>query len=276
MARFIQGNTFATVYEKLLRELTKNPEYTDTAPRGMKIKEIRDVVLEISDSTKNLFTNSVRGVDETYLAGELLWYLSARRDLEFIKTYSKFWEKIADASGNLNSAYGFQLWDNANEHGITEWEWAKSSLLHDRDTRQAIMRFNKPEVSYHGNKDFVCTLTGVFQIRNNKLNLSVNMRSSDAILGLTYDIPFFSLLIQIMCNELRTAGTTDVVPGTLTMLLNSSHVYERHFDLVNNMLTSEFRDASLPVYDYDLVKKPANDIVEAKCDLSKWIKSRCR
>jgi len=277
MARLIRGETFANVYEELLRQLTNKPEFTDTAPRGMRIKEISDVVLQIERSEINMFDNDARGIDHRYLAGELLWYFAGRRDIEFISKYSSFWENIKNNDGTLNSAYGYQLWGTENQFGFTEWKWAIAALSKDADSRQAIIRFNKPEVSFDGNKDFICTLAGVFQIRDGKLNLAINMRSSDAILGLTFDIPFFSLLIQAMRAELLPI-VPDLEIGKLTMLLNSSHIYERHFELVKEMLDNPFTDCALPIYESNLVNLPVNKILSYKLAddaLASWIKDNC-
>jgi len=258
------------VYEEVLKKLTYEFQYEDTAPRGLKIHEISNLLIKIEDASSNLFLNKVRGVDKQYLAGELLWYLSGRNDVEFIKDYSKFWKKISNKDGTANSAYGFQLWNVVNEHGLTEWDWAKNALVNDQDTRQSIIRFNKPSVSFYDNKDFVCTLNGVFQIRNGDLNLFINMRSSDAVLGLTYDVPFFTLLIQIMQFDLAKEGI-DVGIGSLTLMLNSSHIYERHFELVEKMLEHEFIEDSLPKYDEDLVMKSVDEIKSSKSKLGVWI-----
>jgi thymidylate synthase len=275
LATLIKGDMFADAYVQLLGKLANHPEFTNTAPRGLKIKEISNVILEIEDSTVNMFDNQIRGIDHKYLAGELLWYFSGRNDIDFIRRYSKFWENITNEDGTLNSAYGYQLWGIKNKHGFTEWDWAVESLKKDCDSRQAIIRFNKPDVSFLGNKDFVCTLTGTFQIRNSKLNLEINMRSSDAILGLTYDVPFFSLLVQAMVSELKETYPI-IEAGSLTMMLNSSHIYERHFDLVDDMLKHEFVDYSLPMYDKKLIGLNVGDIlVSTEDDLAHWIANHC-
>jgi len=265
------GQNFSSVYRNLGHDLRWLPDRDDVSPRGFKINEISNAYLEIHNPLNSLFHTAEREPSLNYLAGELLWYFSGRRDLEFIEKYSTFWQRLTNPDGQLNSAYGYQLWNNPNEHGITEWEWAKNSLLNDIDSRQALIRFNKPEVSFDGVKDFVCTLNGIFQIRGDQLNLTINMRSSDYIRGLTYDVPFFGLLISAMRHELK-----DVYPnlknGYLAMLLNSSHLYEEHFDMVENMLTDQMWDAPpLPDYDENIIRRPVENILKANGQLVEWI-----
>ncbi len=171
----IVRETFSELYKEILNNIYINPEY-ETSPRGLKIKEVTNVELILTDPTSNLFYNSKRSPKLRYLYPELMWYFSGKNDLEFISKYSKFWNKIANDNGTVNSAYGYLLFNQQNEYGYTEYQWAYESLKNDKDTRQAILRFNKPQHSYDGNKDFVCTLNGIFQIRDNKLKFTTTMR----------------------------------------------------------------------------------------------------
>jgi thymidylate synthase len=118
---------------------------------------------------------------------------------------------------------------------MTPWEWAKESLLADKDTRQAILRFNLPEHCWQGNKDFVCTMHGNWLIREDKLNLTIVMRSNDAVLGLAYDLPWFCSLMDKMLEELKEKYPT-LTKGTYTHLAHSLHIYEKNEELVKKMI----------------------------------------
>jgi thymidylate synthase len=96
----------------------------------------------------------------------------------------------------LNSSYGNLIFRELNEHGHTQYNWVIKSLLKDKDSRQAFMHFNKPRHQFQENKDQVCTLNAIFHIRDNKLNMTLTMRSNDVILGFMTDFTFFSILHQ--------------------------------------------------------------------------------
>ncbi len=248
-----QAKTFAAVYEEALHDLMKNPEYV-TQPRDMKINEMCDVALEIEDPLSCLYTNPERSSQFKYIAAELLWYFMGRNDVEYIAKYAKFWESIQNDDGTVNSSYGNLLFANKNEHGLTQYRWALESLIKDKDSRQAILHFNLPIHQRHGNKDFVCTVYGIFQIRNNRLNFTVHMRSNDVILGLPTDIAFFATLQSQMLKHLRQHGNySDLSMGTYTHIANSFHVYERHFDLVNRMIQHKFKPVDIPAVDCNLI-----------------------
>lgn len=282
--KVIQGKTYAKVYSDILRTLSTSSEYI-TGPRGLQTKEVIDLLAIIENPLENLWQCEARPFPTRYLAGELIWYFGAWNDLDFIKNYSKFWKRIANKDGTLNSAYGHLLFNKLGEQ--SQWEWAWSSLMKDQDTRQAIMHFNRPEHQTEGNKDFVCTLVGHFMIRDNKLLFSINMRSSDVIRGLTFDVPYFLLLHQQMWKHLKTKYT-DLELGQFRILLNSSHVYQEHYDLIDQMLETGIEEDRLPIIDVDLIDpsgKPnpiwsqlRTDLDEPRTNdkLIQWIKNEAK
>lgn len=249
--RTYRGDTFADVYELALRDTLSNPEYT-SSPRGMEIKEICNAALVIDDPYFPLYENEVRSSQFKYIAGETVWYFTGRKDIEFIDKYSKFWKQLDNGDGTVNSAYGNLIFKEPLSDGRNQWQWALDSLIEDRDSRQAILHFNKPSHQWKGNKDFVCTLNGVFQIRDNRLNFTVDMRSNDLILGTATDIAFFCLLQQQMLKHLQV-WYPNLKMGNYTHIVHSLHIYERHFDLVKRMLDKPFMQMSYPPLKENLI-----------------------
>jgi thymidylate synthase len=201
----------------------------------------------------SILITSLQSIRIQLLAAELVWYFAGDRGIEYITRYAKFWEHIASLDPEtkkpvVNSAYGDLIFRKKNQYDYSQYHWAFESLANDKDTRQAIMHFNMPLHQYEGNKDFVCTLHGMFMIRDNKLNLTVSMRSNDAILGTPTDIPFFCTLQRHMFYHLKPLYP-ELELGTYKHQVHSMHVYERHFDLINEMLEHQFKAESLPDID---------------------------
>lgn len=236
-------NNIHEAYLETLKDIYYNPDFK-SAPRGLPIREKTDYsfrVLNPSDEpivTKDLERNKVIA---SYTAKETELYNScANTAAEFGKA-SKFWLSLANPDETVNSAYGYLIWKNRS-HGNprfevgnperdygsmrTPWEWAKQSLIQDKDTRQAIARFSLPEHQWMGNKDQTCTMHANFLIRNDQLHLSVVMRSNDLWLGLTYDLPWFMSLIDRMVEELKPTYP-NLTKGTYTHTVHSLHIYER-------------------------------------------------
>jgi thymidylate synthase len=250
--RVYRGKSFADVYKASLTDLIQNPEHS-VSPRGFKINEIINAAHVVEDPSLCLYENSRRGSQLKYIAAETVYYFSGRRDLNFIKRYAPFWEQIANDDLTVNSAYGNLIFTEENKFGMTQWNWAFQSLVKDKDTRQAIILFNKPDYQYFGNKDVICTLNGIFNIRDNKLNFTIQMRSNDAILGTPTDFAFFCLLQMQMLKLLKEAAYPELELGTFTHFANSYHVYEKHFNLIEEMINSDFRLAKFESINLDFI-----------------------
>lgn len=273
---------FSEAYRESLIDLMKDPDHV-VSPRGMEVRESMNVSFEI-DPTSNLYLNEARSSQNKYIAAELIWYFSGSNDSNFISKYAKFWQSIANEDGTSNSAYGNLILSKMNDHGYTQYRWAFESLMRDPDSRQAVMHFNLPEHQYTTNKDFVCTMYGIFHIRNNKLNLSVFMRSNDAILGTPTDVAFFTVLQQQMHRHLKAEKYEDLELGKYYHYSNSYHVYDRHYDLIDRMLSSDFKSDSTPFLDSDLISPqgvPNSELlllehsnIEDPSEFKEWIRSK--
>jgi len=101
------------------------------------------------------------------------------------------------------------------------------------------MHFNKPHHQFLENKDQVCTLQALFHIRENKLHMTLTMRSNDVIYGFMTDWAFFSILQYHVYLALREKYT-HLQMGSYTHISHSMHVYERHYDLLEKMVGPEY------------------------------------
>ena len=238
-----KGSSFAECYKDSLIHLISDGE--ENSARGTKSKELLDVALVVEDPTQCIYSNEARGSQLKYIAAEFLWYYTGRNDVAFISKWAKFWESIQNPDGTANSAYGNLIFREKNMHGMSQYQWAMQSLLSDANTRQAVMHFNKPKHQYSGNKDFVCTMYANFHIRNNRFYMSVFMRSNDAIWGTPTDVAFFCSLQIQMYSQLKEFYP-ELALGTYTHVANSYHVYDRHYDLAQRMVASNFTPASIP------------------------------
>lgn len=257
-----QAQDFSQLYSKCLRDLLRSPEFV-TSPRGMKILENTNVALVLENPLSCLYSNERRSSQKKYISAELLWYFMGRKDVEFIKDYAKFWTSIQNEDGTVNSAYGNLIFTKKNRFGYSQYDWALKSLIKDRDSRQAVLHFNMPEHQYLTNKDFVCTMYAIFQLRDDRLNLTVSMRSNDVILGLPTDAAFFATLQSQMLSHLKPKYP-DIRLGTYTHITNSLHLYEHHFKLVEEMFDHDFTREEIPPVGRDLVYADGTPSIDFK------------
>lgn len=250
--------TYKTIHEAYLaalRDVWYEPEYR-SAPRGLPVREILNytftVLYPVAESivTKDVQRNNT--ILEYTLKENELYNSCSNRAEDFIKA-SKFWDKIKNPDNTINSAYGYLIWGNPShgdarfEHEVepkynldidykrTPWRWCRESLIQDKDTRQAILRFSLPEHQWMGNKDQTCTIYGIFMIREDRLYLSMFMRSNDLMKGLVYDLSWFISLMDRMVEELKPTYPT-LKKGTYTHTSNSMHIYEKDGPAILKML----------------------------------------
>jgi thymidylate synthase len=200
------------------------------------------------------------------MVAELLWYLSANNKTAWIAKYSAFWNDISDDGHTANSAYGARLFvphEKIANGRFTQWQYVLNELRRDNDSRRAVMHLRVPADSIDARLDVPCTLSLQFFIRNKKLHMIVNMRSSDLIFGIAYDIPAFTLFQEILANQLN------VELGTYTHMSNSLHIYERHFDMVEKILRNQ--DPSLKMAAQYGPMPPLDKLGATQPALEHWI-----
>jgi len=200
--------------------------------RGCKISELLNKQIEIFSSHPFMLFPS-RKYDLNYFKAEMLWKLKADPYDDSIKEKAKMWESVQNNDGSFNSNYG-QYWFG-QQMGLFK---AFNELVQDRNSRRSTIPMLSTEHIGHGVKDTVCTGHITFHIRNGVLNMSVSMRSSDQIFGLGTDLPTFAVLHRIMLGMIRSVYM-DVVLGTINLTADSSHIYERHFRMVKDILENQ-------------------------------------
>ena len=223
--------TFNDKFKDLILDIENNGNVSQ--PRDMKVKERTVQTLEF-DPTQTIANFDSRSFNWKYFSGELCWYLNRDRDVDYISQFSGMWSTLTNPGSNeINSNYGSLLLDG-------QLQWALNSLKADKNTRQAISFLNQPKFQFEGNKDFVCTMYLNFFIRDNKLNMKVQMRSNDIFYGLTFDAPYFSFIHQHMRLWLLETYP-ELELGTYYHCADNIHFYERHFELSNKII-SETKD----------------------------------
>lgn len=204
-------------------------EGEDVAPRGYSIMERRNLQLRIYPQFPfNPF--SARNYSVGYFKQELRWKLGASKYDESIKAHAKMWESVQNPDGSFNSNYG-QYWFG-QQMGLMK---AVLELIRDRDSRRAVIPMLSDNHLSPETNDTVCTESITFHIRNQVLYASIHMRSSDQIFGLGTDIPTFAVLMHLAHGLLLNNYPT-LQMGDMTITAASSHIYSRHFDMVERIL----------------------------------------
>lgn len=228
-------SNFTEAYYHLIRKVNDKYDF-ESAPRGQKVRESLAVSFSIDDPRHRLLYIPEREFPLCYVVAESLWYLLGENKTEWISNYSAFWKNISDDGTAANSAYGARMFrtnPKIAQGKLVQWDYVKEELKRDPDSRRAVILIRTPEDALDAHKDMPCTLSLQFFIRGGKLDLVVTMRSTDLILGLTNDVPAFTLFQELMAFELG------IPVGTYYHTSNSLHIYERHFDMAKRITEGE-------------------------------------
>ena len=170
-------------------------------------------------------------VNKDYVDAELRWYESESTNIYDIYEDEKdpplAWQHSANRHGEINSNYGFLIWNNRFH---CQYERALEELEENPDSRRAIMIYNRPDIwmEYNENQknDFICTNAVCYYIRNEELQAVVQMRSNDVVFGYKNDYAWQQYVLESLANDLG------IQPGFIQWQVQNLHVYERHFHLV--------------------------------------------
>ncbi|NVY97174.1 thymidylate synthase [Lactobacillus sp. DCY120] len=213
----IVGNTLDEVYVQAISNVMDNGVEVD--PRGLLVKEIQGLHIKVNEPWKHVITNTGRNMDLRFAVGEFLWYLDKDNSLDRLLFYNKRYKNFSDDGSTLHGAYGPRIFRKS-------WAAAKRKLCSDIHSRQAVINIYDANIDLEkATKDVPCTLSMHFMIRNDKLQLFVNMRSNDLIWGFPYDTFSFTMFQELMAKEIG------IKMGSYHHYINSAHIYKRHYEI---------------------------------------------
>lgn len=191
------------------------------APRDQATREIRNAVM-VFDPTRPFAWGINRKISSKILAAETMQILAGVSDLVQLAAASKGrFILYSDDGIKLHGAYGPRLY-----RGLTR---VVDKLDEDPDSRQGhAVIWNRHELQ-QPTRDLPCTSSLTFDIRDDRLNMTVFMRSSDVLMGLTYDVPTFANI------QAAIAKALGIPMGEYVHHSASLHIYERDFELHDQM-----------------------------------------
>lgn len=208
------------------------------APRGHDIVELIAQKL-IIDNYNFMHTPEHREYDAVYKYwfAETAWYMSGDTNPDKIVRHAKMWGDIKNTDGTINSNYGHRVFYRQNNKGLSGFQFALNCLMNDKDSRNAIIIYNEPDLCFNGNKDFICSQSQHFLIRNDELICLIHLRSSDLIYGMYFNAPWWSLVQQQMLLNLLPLYPNLKI-GRIEVFISSAHIYEKHWLLAEKILAS--------------------------------------
>jgi thymidylate synthase len=208
-------------------------------PRGQDTREVLHHINLTTDLNRPVITCPARKLNYHFMAAEALWIVTGRNDVEFLAAHNARMREFSDDGKVLAGAYGPRI--------QPQLPYVVRCLLHDRDTRQAALTIwtQCPAPS----KDIPCTIAMVFSIRGGRLYQHVFMRSSDAWLGVPYDVFSFAMVaVNVACQYNAICKTSERIGlGHQTITMTSSHLYQTNLEAATAIIGAPVSGACLPV-----------------------------
>lgn len=177
--------------------------------------------------------------------GELLWFLSGNTnayDLE-LKYGCTIWQEWARPNGELGKVYGHQ-WRNFGalsverdgwfyeKSGFDQIKWLINEIKTNPTSRRLYVTAANPNDRYDQELD-CCHNYFQVVIKNGKLSLYFQMRSTDTFLGLPYNIASYASLAHMLALE------TGYEVGELVYSGVDVHLYTNHIEQAKLQLSRE-------------------------------------
>lgn len=200
---------------KHIRIRAKEPKYKEVIAASYAFNPVTDHVMTTSS---NIF-------DLKKAAAMYFWYkLGDRADTMILNYFDEYNKCIDENHKEFNSNYGYYAYVEGGLDRCIRY------LVENKNTRQACFCINNNEAMKPESIDKLCTNTIQFFIRKNKLEMVVQMRSSNFLTLLPYDAFMFTVFYQHVYSQLRNNVYYDLQTGLIHMQVASLHMYDEDFN----------------------------------------------
>lgn len=243
-------NTFKKIY------LDLKTQGKTVVARGQETLEIENYSYTLSPRER--FPNfPSRKLKIDYIKKEFLWYLRGERHDLSICDHANIWKGIIESDGGINSNYGQYIFTGG------QFLSAYKALAEDRESRRGSIVILSQDHVNTATKDLPCTYSLNFRIREGFLNMSVHMRSQDAIFGMGNDAPTFSIVHEMMFAYLSSIYS-DLQMGNYFHTADSFHIYKRHYGMLESILQEDIVAVDCPIISS---KEEAKFIIDNRSNL---------
>ena len=164
---------------------------------------------------------------------ELLW-IWQKKSNDIHELGSHIWDSWADENGTIGKAYGYQL---GVKHRYAEgWFDQVDRVIYDLKNNPASRRIMTNIYNHHDLYEmglYPCAYSMTFNVAGKKLNAILNQRSQDMLTANNWNTCQYAMLTMMMA---QVAG---LEPGEFVHVIADCHIYDRHVDLVREMIEKE-------------------------------------
>lgn len=178
---------------------------------------------------------------------EILWIWQKKsNNIHDLKPH--IWDSWADENGSIGKAYGYQLGvKHQYKEGMMDQVDRVLYDLKNNPYSRRIMTNIYVHQDLHEMNLYPCAYSVTFNVTPNKetgklkLNAILNQRSQDVLAANNWNVCQYAALVHMF------AQVCDMEVGELVHVIADAHIYDRHIDIVKELI-------SRPVYDAPIFK----------------------
>lgn len=217
------------------------------------------ITLSINPTTDHIMTTFNKKLfDIRKAAAMYFWYKKAdAKDTSILKYFNEYKRCIDSEHKEFNSNYGIYAY---KQKGL---EKCTNILLSDINSRQACFCINNNAAMSETSIDKLCTNVIHFfisdipyrqKVKAKELRMIVQMRSSNFLTLLPYDIFMFSVFHWEVYHELKKKYE-DLKPGSIILQIASLHCYRPDYEAVYDSIGYKSIDINDTLLNYEIDNK---------------------
>ena len=162
---------------------------------------------------------------------EMLW-IWQKKSNRITDLNSHIWDEWANPDNDIGKAYGYQMgvkyrFAQGEMDQVDNVLWQLKNAPYSRRIMTNIYNFH----DLHEMALEPCAYSMTFNVTGNKLNAILNQRSQDVLAANNWNVVQYSVLIHML------AQVSGLVAGELVHVIADAHIYDRHTDMIREMLS---------------------------------------
>ena len=170
---------------------------------------------------------------------EMLWIWQQKSN-NINDLHSHIWDEWADEDGSIGKAYGYQMGvKHMYKEGMMDQVDRVIYDLKNNPYSRRIMTNIYVHQDLHEMNLYPCAYSMTFNVTQKKgddkltLNAILNQRSQDVLAANNWNVVQYAVLVHML------AQVCDMIPGELLHVIADAHIYDRHIDIVKELITRE-------------------------------------
>ena len=161
---------------------------------------------------------------------EMLW-IWQKKSNNIHDLNSHVWDEWADADGSIGKAYGYQLGvKHQYKEGMMDQVDRVIYDLKNNPYSRRIMTNIYVHQDLHEMNLYPCAYSMTFNVTDGRLNAILNQRSQDVLAANNWNVVQYAVLIHML------AQVCDLQPGELVHVIADAHIYDRHVDIIKELI----------------------------------------